>query len=404
MNKNLIVFIMIVVVFIGGVLFGNFIYSNRYSERDKQLVDMFNPIFEELSNEKGYEVGVNDLEISINLKLTDEDYAKYDEIKNGWLLTNPNNLIQIQNESDVYLKREQLINYIWKDGFPDELPIVYKDINDSDFSEFLAREIDAYEIDMEYGINSIAYHFKSENPNGRLVIYNQGHDGGFIASGNIINTFLYNGYDVLAFSMPLLGSNNIVRVDTKKYGTLLVADHDTFFLLEDENFSPIKYFVHPVAVSLNYIEQNYNYTTIAMMGYSGGGWTTTLYAALDDRIQKSYPIASSEPFYLIVDSHRRDYSIGSDYETINPRLYSITNYLELYVLGSYGKERNQIRILNKYDSCCFNGIGYLTYANVIGNKIEQLGEGGFNMFSDDTHKEHKISEATMRVILYDLQR
>lgn len=34
------------------------------------------------------------------------------------------------------------------------------------------------------------------------------------------------------------------------------------------------------------------------MGASGGGWVAALYAALDTRVNASYPIAGTEPFAL----------------------------------------------------------------------------------------------------------
>lgn len=75
-----------------------------------------------------------------------------------------------------------------------------------------------------------------------------------------------------------------------------------------------------------------------MMGLSGGGWTTVLYAALDPRIMRSYPVAGSWPIYLRFASPRD----WGDYEETIPELYKTVNYLEMYILGSYGEGRKQL--------------------------------------------------------------
>ena len=100
------------------------------------------------------------------------------------------------------------------------------------------------------------------------------------------------------------------------------------------------------------------------------------------------------PFYLRVDE--RD--VG-DYEQTNIELYQNVNYLELYVLGAYGDGRKHIQIFNKNDPCCFSGNGYETYEFVIKDKMLQLGKGNFQIFIDNTHDEHKISDTTREFIL-----
>ena len=75
------------------------------------------------------------------------------------------------------------------------------------------------------------------------------------------------------------------------------------------------------------------------------------------------------------------------------------SYLELYVLGGYGDGRKHIQIFNKNDPCCFSGNGSETYEFVIKDRISQLGKGDFQIFIDDSHKEHKISENVLGIIL-----
>ena len=64
-----------------------------------------------------------------------------------------------------------------------------------------------------------------------------------------------------------------------------------------------------------------------------------------------------------------------------------------------GDDRNHIQIFNKNDPCCFSGNGYETYEFVIKDKMLQLGKGNFQIFIDDTHDEHKISDTAREFIL-----
>ena len=85
-----------------------------------------------------------------------------------------------------------------------------------------------------------------------------------------------------------------------------------------------------------------------MVGLSGGGWTTNLISALDDRIKYSFNVAGSIPLY-----YRERGSIG-DIEQYLPQLYrDIAGYPDLYILGAFGKGRKQVQILNRQDDCCF---------------------------------------------------
>ena len=56
-----------------------------------------------------------------------------------------------------------------------------------------------------------------------------------------------------------------------------------------------RFFVEPVILTINYAKQVLGYKRVVMMGLSGGGWTTTMAAALDPRIELSIPVAGSIP-------------------------------------------------------------------------------------------------------------
>ena len=323
-------------------------------------------------------------------------------IENNQFINQPNvdSLIKIDSKSDIDQKRDFLINHFWNVGsgtfklMPSQLPEVESDISDSRYNNFQnLKRIDRLTVEMENGINSISYLFIPEQSNQKLILYHHGHDGDFLLGKDTIQFFLDRNFTVLAMSMPLVGMNNQPIVEIAGLGEMKLFSHDQFRLLEATNFNPLKFFVHPIKINLNFLEKEYDFKRYSVIGLSGGGWTAVVYSAIDDRISDSFSVAGSIPFYLRVSE--RD--IG-DYEQTNIDLYEIANYLELYVLSAYGNDRKHIQIFNKNDPCCYSGNGYESYEFFIKDKLLQLGKGNFQIFIDDTHIEHKISNTVLEYI------
>jgi hypothetical protein len=309
-------------------------------------------------------------------------------------------LIEIDDRSDIDQKRNDLIEFFWNVGSlhrpqsAEQLLEVESDISDSRYDDFQnLKQIDKLTIEMEYGINSVSYLLLPEESNEKLILYHHGHDGDFLLGKDTIQFFLERNFTVLAMTMPLVGMNNQPTVEIDGIGEMKLISHDQFRFLEKNSFNPMKLFIHPIQVSLNFLEKEYDFKRYSIIGLSGGGWTGIVYSAIDDRISDSFSVASSMPFYLRVDE--RD--IG-DYEQTNIDLYKISNYLELYVLAAYGDDRKHIQIFNKNDPCCYSGIGYESYEFFIKDKLVKLGKGSFQILIDDTHNEHKISDTMLEYI------
>ena len=314
---------------------------------------------------------------------------------------NVDSLIKIDSKSDIDQKREFLTEFFWdtttfqriKDKSPS--PEVETNISDSNYKDLQnLKRIDRLTVEMEYGINSISYLFIPEQSNEKLILYHQGHGGDFLLGKDTIQFFLDRNFTVLAMAMPLLGMNNQPVIEIDGLGEMKLISHKKLRLLEANNFNPMKLFLEPIQINLNFLDKEYNFKRYSMIGISGGGWTTVVYSAIDERISDSFSVGGSIPFYLRVDS--RDMG---DYEQTNIELYKNVNYLELYVLGAYGDGRQHIQIFNKNDPCCYSGNGYETYELVIKDKMLQLGKGDFQIFIDDTHDKHKISDTAREFIL-----
>ena len=327
-------------------------------------------------------------------------------IENNQYVNQPDidSLIKIDNKSDIDQKRYFLTEFFWdvetlhRITSKSSLPQVESNISDSRYDNFQnLKRIDRLTIEMEYGINSISYLFIPEKSNEKLILYHQGHGGDFILGKNTIQFFLDRNFTVLASTMPLVGMNNQPIVEIDGFGKIKLISHEQLKFLEVNNFNPMRLFLDPIQINLTFLDKEYDFDQYSMVGLSGGGWITVVYSAIDERISNSFSVAGSMPFYLKVDE--RD--IG-DYEQTNIDLYRNVNYLELYILSASGDGRKHVQIFNKNDPCCYSGNGYETYEFVIKDKISQLGQGNFQIFVDNTHNEHKISDVALDYIVKNI--
>ena len=324
--------------------------------------------------------------------ITSTDFARFDT----------SSIIGIETREDINYRKTSLIKYIWKDQMPTKLPTsIEENFIDENFNDVKnLKQLDKITIEMEHGVNSIAYFFIPHESNNKLIIYHHGHAGDFVLEKNTITFFLNNGYSILAFNMPLKGMNNQPVIETSDFGPVKFISHKQFPLLESSKFSPIKYFVEPIALSLNFIDQNYDYDDYYMVGISGGGWTTVLYSAIDQRVSQSYSIAGSYPLHLRYEAK----NLG-DYEQNNPNIYRISNYLELYTMSSFGNDRKLVQLFIYNDPCCFQAELYekFPYGNAIQDRLEILGdEGKFSVFLDNSTNQHEISDHALGLILDEM--
>lgn len=323
--------------------------------------------------------------------------------------------ISIHSEQDLIQKRSEMIDYIWMgSGFPTADPRIEYNVKVNDFDDLTnLQKIDKFTVGMDFGKNankflkstesemiSISYLFHAKNPKKTLIVYHQGHgEQSILDDKKIVEFFLGDGYSVLMFSMPAREENNEPIVDTYRFGKLKLSTHNHFQLVDNEFFHPIKFFLEPIAVTLNHIEENYDYQSVHMIGLSGGGWTTVVYSALDPRISQSYSIAGAFPMYM------RDKNTLGDYEQTIPNFYEIVNYEELFVMDAYGHGRKALQIFNYNDPCCFQAETYekSPYESAINKKLIEIGSGEFKVILDKSANGHIISDFTLEVILSEIE-
>ena len=315
-------------------------------------------------------------------------------------------LIQIKTKDDIEQKRNAMFKYIWKDNLTYLEPIkIDEDIKDERFETKYIERIDKLTIEMDYGVNSIAYLFfpKSPEEQGKnknadtLIIYHQGHAGGFADNGKkTIERLLKENYVVLAYSMPLVGQNNQPTTEIPNRGVIKLLTHNHFNYLETYNFSSLKFFLEPVMRSLNYIDEKYSFKEHHMIGLSGGGWTTMVYSAIDPRIGHSYSVSGGYPGYL------QQMVVMNHFERNTSGIEQIVNYPEMYVLSSVGENRKSVHILIERDTGWRCGDAYLTYSGDVKNAVNQFEKGVFKTYVDSSIIGHEISNDALDFILKEL--
>jgi hypothetical protein len=319
--------------------------------------------------------------------------------------------ITIHSAREVNAKRRALIEYLWgPEGFPEKrvpsvvltnVAIPVKQLTN------LAR-VDEFRMDLAPGLQGLAYHFIPARPNKELVVVHHGHactldddpsaaDVGY-GLQRTIDALLREGYGVLGVFMPHMRPGDCT------------GGHDALFKTNTVG-NPIKFFLEPTALSLNYLKTHSReghfptYRAFHMTGLSGGGWATTVYAAIDPRIRYSFPVAGTIPLYL-----RTGGSVG-DREQFEPSFYKIASYPDLYILGSHGKGRKQVQILVQRDDCCFGqaqhdaksaGKPYAEamreYETRVATALKNIG-GSFRLEIDETAPSHMISHHTIEGVL-----
>ena len=329
-------------------------------------------------------------------------YLDYSAIAEDYWGENVERMIEIRDPGDVESKRRELIKWVWKGaGFPaSSSPSVERSIQDARYTDMdNLQSIDRYVLLMDYGINSVIYHFLPTNGGEKLVIYHQGHVGDFVAGKETIRSFLEGGFSVLAFAMPLLGMNSQPIVDLGHVGKVRLTSHDFFKFFESDTTASMRFFLDPIAVSLNYVEEHYDYDAIHMVGHSGGGATTILYAALDPRITNSYPVNTvCMPIFL------RSKGTPGDYEKSVPGFFQIANWLELYVMGSFGEGRRQLQIWNVHDPDGRGATRSHAYREKVIDVVQELGSGSFDIYLDPTNFKHTISRLVDATMLEDITK
>jgi hypothetical protein len=326
--------------------------------------------------------------------------------------------ITVHTPREIEAKRKLLIEFIWgTDGFPRrrQPELVVTNIPHPVQHLTSLQRVDELRFKLADGLEGLAYHFIPSHPNGSLVIVHHGHactldddpspTNSAFGMQRTIHALLREGFGVLGVFMPHSRPGDCS------------GGHDKLFEIRTAG-NGLRFFLEPTAIGLNYLKNKSRagkfprYQRFHMIGLSGGGWTTTVYAAIDPTIEQSFPVAGTIPLHL-----RTGGSVG-DMEQTLPAFYQLAGYPDLYVLGAHGKDRGQVQILVRRDECCFgegqhdakrNGVEYQeamrAYEREVQSALKSAGPGTFRLEIDDAAPGHMIShEAINQIILPQLKK
>jgi len=308
--------------------------------------------------------------------------------------------------------RNSIKSFIWQNAENDSAVIVNveKTKVPDEYMDHLQNMKSAEKVSIKLKNNFISNVFiLHPNISNRLniqIIYHGGHDGflwedtylnnsGRPYSISVLGFFLSKGFDVVCIDMPLQGANQGSQVVTEENNTYTINNHDDLFHLKH----PFYYFFEPVRKTIDFLQQQYNSKKFVMIGLSGGGWTTTIYSAIDNRISQSYAVAGSIPVPL-----RVNYNDFGDMEQNFSDFYNQFNYSTLYTLASVGRNKLHYQILNKDDNCCFDYNGTYTWVPYVQEKVRELSRTGrYEFFYDTLATMHKISSVAADTIYYHIK-
>lgn len=217
-----------------------------------------------------------------------------------------------------------------------------------------------------------------------IVSAGHGHIGTTPPYQASIQWFVASGYEVWTVDMPVSGLNAAQTIIDPTVGRLAISNHDQMQVMRTPTFNPLRIFMEPVTAIVDDLHSR-GITNIGMFGLSGGGWTTTLYAALDTRILASYSIAGTMPIYA--RSWSPPHNALGDWEQREIPALGV-DYTDLYILAA--QNRRFVNIHNLGDDCCFGGTVANHYHAAVNSVVTAVG-GSYATVIDNTATSHTIT-------------
>lgn len=244
-----------------------------------------------------------------------------------------------------------------------------------------AQEVRQSDVPLRFGLHSTLTEYAAVDPADCGFIIHGGH-GSWIEGGGqeVAELALERGCRVVAIDMPEQGVNagQLATLPTGDRLQLRQPDglHNAFAVLDSPSRTALDLFVVPVIAAVDHLTRTGDSQQVTMAGLSGGGWTTSLAAAVDPRISRSMAVAGS----TTVDTGQ---PCGLDYEQCLSRLYSQIPMQTIYVLAASGPGRAHAQILNYYDPCCHAYESGQSWVPQVQASVAAIGDGGQYTFVAD---------------------
>jgi hypothetical protein len=255
--------------------------------------------------------------------------------------------------------------------------------------------VDRMVVHQSHGIDSVV---ELQHPIGKprgFVIVHGGHGDVEDELRPLMQALIDRGFVVALMNMPLSGWNPRPLVRLPDYGAVVLRTHNQLGLLPGGPGRALALFLDPVVVTVNEARAM-GFDSVGMVGLSGGGWTTTVSAAIDPRIGRAFDVAGSLPLHL-----RTSPEDQGDFEQLLPGFYAVVSFEDLYVLGALEPGRQHVQIFNDEDPCCFALRTAPPYTVAVQRALERADGGSFRVVL--SHNDvHSLGEDAEEVVLRGL--
>jgi hypothetical protein len=289
----------------------------------------------------------------------EQQRAVLDAMQNGDTATDTVERPSAPTDDEEPISLGQLRGWLIDQGVAagDTSPVTYSQCSQADAEPFRDVADSCQELRLSFGGLTYTALLLSRGRQD-LAIYHAGHrflpglpDFNTVLEGpaRVLIPELLEHHDVLYVDMPLSGRNSAQK--GQRVGGFQLQMHDEFAVVDLPGKSALAYFLTPVRKLVD--EMALRYRQLKMLGFSGGGWATSWYAALDPRIAHSVSVAGSVPLSLVPVVGGR--ALKGDWEQHGAFVYRRVEYTDLYALAAYPQSRTHRLVFNEFDDCCFQG-------------------------------------------------
>jgi len=329
-----------------------------------------------------------------------------------WRIDRPLQEMTIQAPSDIAARRQQLSQFIWGSDTPQPPSTVTRvspgnSENGQQAPGYLGRTPEtSVWLNFDLGRKLWARVYYATFPGAKcLVVVNAGHEEGFFPPSGffakrvnskpgvdaLVRQIAAKPCDLILNSMPLQGENRLANRDSGIDLDMPDIHRELGKNLTPATGSSLRYFLDPALGAIDHALRTRDYELVAAVGLSGGGWETTVLAALDPRIKRSYSVAGSVPVVFREED--------ADWEQHEVPL----DYLDLYAMGVGESGRKNFQFYNEFDPCCFKQTSVMPWAAPLSQRLATF-PGEFGVYIIAMANTHDIQPEVAKFILNDLSK
>jgi hypothetical protein len=301
--------------------------------------------------------------------------------------------LRAKTPADSIALRQKLVQSIWGAPTPEVPTVQVEPTSGINTGETFGREpleMRWLVSDMGKGMRARTLYAHFQHGASCLLVINAGHSQGFVqpppanlkppvsywavpGSMAFLKRVVAEGCDLIMVSMPFYGENRGYALDVglpmEPPSRNLHDDMPKVQAIKPDKGSLLRYFLEPAMGSLQWALRHRSYLRIGMAGLSGGGWATTVLAALEPSVQVSYAVSGSVPM-----KYRATPREG-DWEQYTSDLLDVADYSDLYLMGTAEQGRRVHLLYNAENGCCFNGTQVQQFAPALVKFANEAGYG-----------------------------